>query len=132
MEPTLIYSAALRRVLQHYKVKNVVHGVAHITGGGFEENVPRAIPEGLCAQINLSSWDIPGVFKWLQGKGNLSQADMTQTFNCGIGMVMIVDPQYADQIMQRLEHENETCFRMGSVISSVQGKKVDLLNTLPF
>jgi len=130
--PTRIYVKSVLNVLGVFEEDQPVHGMVHITGGGFEENVPRAIPEGLCAQINLSSWDIPGVFKWLQGKGNLSQADMTQTFNCGIGMVMIVDPQYADQIMQRLEHENETCFRMGSVISSVQGKKVDLLNTLPF
>jgi phosphoribosylformylglycinamidine cyclo-ligase len=98
MTPTHIYSALVRRVLGHYKVKNVVHGIGHITGGGLLENTERILPAGVDLVFERNAWDIPPVFPWLQRLGQIDDDEMTQVFNMGIGLTFIVNPFYAKTI----------------------------------
>ena len=102
LEPTRIYVRPLRTVLGHYKVKNVVHGVAHITGGGLQENLERILPEGIRVVIDHDSWPTPPVFAWLQRLGQIEQAEMDRVFNMGVGMVLVVSPYYAESIRHQL------------------------------
>ena len=92
-----------------------VHALAHITGGGLTENLPRVLPEGLGADINLNSWQLPAVFKWLAAQGGMDQAEMLKTFNSGIGMVLSVEAERADAIIELLEDAGETVSRLGHV-----------------
>ena len=91
-----------------------VHALAHITGGGLTENLPRVI-EGFGAEIDLSAWSLPPVFQWLREQGGTDQADLLKTFNCGIGMVVVVAADQAEALTALLEGEGETVFRLGSV-----------------
>ncbi|MBY6089336.1 phosphoribosylformylglycinamidine cyclo-ligase [Maritimibacter alkaliphilus] len=91
-----------------------VHALAHITGGGLTENLPRVI-EGFGAEIDLSAWSLPPVFQWLREQGGTDQADLLKTFNCGIGMVVVVAADQAEPLTALLEGEGETVFRLGSV-----------------
>lgn len=102
LEPTQIYVRPLRKVLAYYRVKNVVHGLAHITGGGLHENLERILPEGIQIAIDRQSWPVPPVFPWLQKLGDVDQAEMDQVFNMGVGLVMVVSPFYAESIRQQL------------------------------
>ena len=86
LAPTRIYVKSLLSLIK----KIPVHALAHITGGGLTENLPRVIPDNLNAQIDLNAWQFPAIFDWLQSNGNVSQADMLLTFNCGVGMVVCV------------------------------------------
>lgn len=92
-----------------------VHALAHITGGGLTENLPRVLPEGLGADIDLGSWELPDVFKWLAAQGGMDQAEMLKTFNSGIGMVLSVEADKADAIVALLEAAGETVSRLGTV-----------------
>ncbi|QEW21099.1 Phosphoribosylformylglycinamidine cyclo-ligase [Marinibacterium anthonyi] len=94
-----------------------VHGLAHITGGGLTENLPRIFPEGLGAAIELGSWVLPPVFAWMQMAGGIAEAEMLKTFNCGIGMVLVVDPARAEDIAATLTAEGETVTRIGTVVA---------------
>ena len=87
LEPTQLYARPIRSVLRHYRVKQVVHGIAHITGGGLEENLARIVPPAIQIQIERGSWEIPPVFDWLQKLGSIEQAEMDRVFNMGVGMV---------------------------------------------
>ena len=98
LTPTRIYTGAIRQVLRHYRVKQVVHGIAHITGGGFGENIDRILPPGTAATIRRGTWTMPAVFPWLQDLGKVEDAEMHRVFNMGIGMVMIVSDYYAENI----------------------------------
>ena len=102
LEPTRIYVRAVRRVLANYKVKGVVHGIAHITGGGLHENLERILPEGVEAVIDRGSWPVPPVFGWLKRLGEIDDAEMDRVFNMGIGLVLVVSPYYADSIRHQL------------------------------
>ena len=102
LEPTRIYVRPLRQVLGYYRIKSVVHGIAHITGGGLHENLARIVPEGVQVVIDRGSWPMPPVFTWLQRLGEVEQAEMDQVFNMGIGMVLVVSPFYADSIRHQL------------------------------
>jgi len=102
--PTKIYVRAVKRVYKHYRVKQVVHGIAHITGGGLIDNPPRILPEG-CGIKLTRTWDLPPVFSWLQKTGNVADEEMFRVFNMGIGMVMIVAEYYADSIIRTLKTE---------------------------
>ena len=95
-----------------------VHGLAHITGGGLTENLPRVLPSGLGASIDLSTWELPPVFKWLASTGGLDQAEMLKTFNAGIGMVLVVDAAQADALVDLLAEAGETVHRLGIVDES--------------
>jgi phosphoribosylformylglycinamidine cyclo-ligase len=93
-----------------------VHGLAHITGGGLTENLPRVLPEGLGAQIDLGAWALPPVFKWLGAEGGLAQAEMLKTFNAGIGMVLVVAADRADALVAELAAAGESVHRLGHVV----------------
>lgn len=115
IEPTLIYTKAIREVLSHYKVKNVVHGIAHITGGGLEENIERILPDSFEIDIDGKSWDRPPVFEWLQKLGNVETDEMFRVFNMGIGLALIVSPFYADAIQRMLGQHGYPSWMIGSV-----------------
>ncbi|MGZ4969731.1 MAG: phosphoribosylformylglycinamidine cyclo-ligase [Methylobacter sp.] len=117
LEPTKIYVKTLLSLLD----KVPVHALAHITGGGLTENLPRVLPQGTKAHIDLASWEFPEIFKWLQEKGNVSQVDMLLTFNCGIGMIVCVAAEDERATLQTLSQLGETAFTIGELISS-EGK----------
>ncbi|MFQ5622778.1 MAG: phosphoribosylformylglycinamidine cyclo-ligase [Paracoccaceae bacterium] len=93
-----------------------VHGLAHITGGGLSENLPRALPDGLGADIDLSAWRLPAVFRWLVDRSGLDQAEALRTFNCGIGMVVIAGAGQAERIAASIAAHGETVIAIGTVI----------------
>ncbi|RKF16981.1 phosphoribosylformylglycinamidine cyclo-ligase [Roseovarius spongiae] len=93
-----------------------VHALAHVTGGGLTENLPRVLPEGLGARIDLDAWTLPGVFRWLRETGALDGAEMLKTFNCGIGMILVVDAGAAEGLVTLLEAGGETVTRLGEVV----------------
>ncbi len=124
LAPTRIYVKPLIAALQQYDI----HGMAHITGGGLTENVPRMLPDYHSAQIDRSAWEWPTVFQWLQHNGNISIADMLLTFNCGIGMVLAVPAVQADEIQAMLSAAGETVMRIGQIVDSpVQPASVEYL-----
>ncbi|MBY6161256.1 phosphoribosylformylglycinamidine cyclo-ligase [Mameliella alba] len=92
-----------------------VHALAHITGGGLTENLPRVLPEGLGAEIDLGAWDLPDLFKWMRGVGGIAEAEMLKTFNCGIGMILVVDPESEYAVDELLRGMGETVHRLGTV-----------------
>ncbi|MCV2892184.1 phosphoribosylformylglycinamidine cyclo-ligase [Lentibacter sp. XHP0401] len=92
-----------------------VHALAHITGGGLTENLPRVLPEGLGADINLDAWELPDVFKWLAATGGMAEAEMLKTFNSGIGMILSVEAAEATRLKALLEAEGEQVFELGHV-----------------
>jgi phosphoribosylformylglycinamidine cyclo-ligase len=102
LRPTTIYTRAVRSVLNHYKVKSVVHGIAHITGGGLHENLARILPPGVDVTIDRGSWPVPPVFTWLQQLGDVDDAEMFKVFNMGVGLVLVVSMYYAESIQQQL------------------------------
>ncbi|MFW6076662.1 MAG: phosphoribosylformylglycinamidine cyclo-ligase [Hyphomicrobiales bacterium] len=113
LAPTRIY---VKAVLAALKRHTGLKGLAHITGGGLTENVPRILPEALAAEIDLAAVEVPPVFGWLKAAGAISQAEMLRTFNCGIGMVAVVAEKQADDIMLTLAGEGETVTRLGRII----------------
>ena len=98
-----------------------VHGLAHITGGGLTENPPRVLPEGLACAIDLSAWELPPVFRWLAQTASMSEPELLKTFNCGIGMILVVAPDRADDLAALLSGMGETVARLGTI---VQGEGV--------
>ena len=115
MEPTRIYAAPLRRVLQHYKVKNVVHGVCHVTGGGLLENLQRILPPQVDAVVDHRSWSVPPCFAWLQKLGDIDDAEMDEVFNMGIGLVLVVSDYYAGSIRQMLADQGLATWEIGRI-----------------
>jgi phosphoribosylformylglycinamidine cyclo-ligase len=111
LAPTRIYVKPLLALLQEVEV----HALAHITGGGLTENLPRVLPQHSCAQIHRDSWRLPAVFEWLQTAGRISDSEMLRTFNCGIGMVVCVPQQAAQRATDILQAGGETVFRIGEV-----------------
>jgi phosphoribosylformylglycinamidine cyclo-ligase len=92
-----------------------VHGLAHITGGGLTENLPRVLPEGLGADIDLSAWELPAVFRWLAETAGMAESELLKTFNSGIGMIVVVAADRADAIAEVLTAEGETVTKIGTV-----------------
>ena len=113
LAPTRIYVKSLLALL----AQTEVHALAHITGGGLTENLPRVLPNHSCAQIRRDSWQLPAVFEWLQRSGKIADAEMLRTFNCGIGMVVCVPPQVADEATVILQNQGETVYRIGEIAS---------------
>ncbi len=114
LAPTKIYVSALKDIITN----SDVHALAHITGGGLLENLPRVLPENTCGVINTSSWRMPAVFEWLQQNGNVEQMEMFRTFNCGIGMVVVVPENKAESIMQTLKENGTVAWQLGHIESS--------------
>ncbi|MEA5444785.1 phosphoribosylformylglycinamidine cyclo-ligase [Gammaproteobacteria bacterium AB-CW1] len=117
LAPTRIYVKSLLDLFEQC----TVGGVAHITGGGLTENIPRILPEGLGVEIDPQSWSLPPLFQWLQEKGAVETAEMRRTFNCGIGMVVIVPEAEAEKATACLEAAGETVFSIGRVGRGIEG-----------
>lgn len=115
LEPTRIYARPVRQVLNHYKVKHVVHGIAHITGGGLRENLHRIVPEGARVVIDQHAWPRPAVFDWIQQLGEIEPAEMERVFNMGIGLVLVVAPYYAESILSQLADNGMAAWTIGRV-----------------
>ena len=111
LAPTRIYVKPMLAAMRQVRVK----GVAHITGGGLLENVPRVLPENVVAEIEKSRWTRPAIFDWLQAGGNVAENEMHRVFNCGIGMVAIVSAQDAAQALEILRGQGESAFRIGEI-----------------
>jgi phosphoribosylformylglycinamidine cyclo-ligase len=116
LTPTVIYAGVVRRVLRHYKVKSVVHGIAHITGGGMLENIARIVPPRARVAIDRHAWPLPPVFRWLEQLGDIDVAEMYRVFNMGIGLVLIVSSFYADAIRRMVEEQGHACWPLGRVV----------------
>ncbi|KAI9300307.1 phosphoribosylglycinamide synthetase [Cunninghamella echinulata] len=127
LTPTRIYVKQLLPVL----AKDLVKGLAHITGGGFLDNIPRVMPEHLSVSLDAGSYPFPPIFKWLKQAGQLSAYEMSRTFNCGIGMILVVEPENAATVTQLLEQVGEKVYTIGKVVakSDLDGKEVDVYNT---
>jgi len=111
LRPTRIYSETVLNVLKHFKIS----GIVHITGGGFVDNIPRVLPQGCQAVIGKGSWEAPPIFHFLRDKGQISDAEMCRTFNCGIGMVLVVDDKLTEDVMQQLSALGEKAYLIGEV-----------------
>ena len=111
LTPTRIY---VRPVLEALKSGHV-KALAHITGGGLLENIPRVLPDGIGVWLSTKSWDVPSVFRWMAKVGNIDATEMARTFNCGIGMVLIVAAEHAASITTTLTAQGEKVFRIGEV-----------------
>jgi phosphoribosylformylglycinamidine cyclo-ligase len=111
--PTRIYVKSLLALAGNCQI----NAIAHITGGGLVENVPRVLPDDLSARIDLSSWQLSPVFNWLQQSGNVEQMEMLRTFNCGVGMVLAIDAQQQQQCLDQLQALGETAWVIGDIVS---------------
>jgi phosphoribosylformylglycinamidine cyclo-ligase len=111
--------------LQHYPVKKrVVRGLAHITGGGLVDNIPRVLPPGRRVLLRRGSWPVPPVFTWLQQLGDIEQAEIDHVFNQGIGFVVIASPYYAESIQRQLREDRVPTFVIGEVREGEPGVEI--------
>ena len=117
IEPTRIYVRSLMPVVRAGKVD----ALAHITGGGLLENVPRVLPEGAHAMIDADAWEQPRLMAFLQAQGHIEPAEMARTFNCGIGMVLAVQPDLAGDVVAELQAAGETVMRIGAITQGSKG-----------
>jgi phosphoribosylformylglycinamidine cyclo-ligase len=111
LEQTRIYVKAVLKAIRSQHVK----ALAHITGGGLLENIPRVLPQGLGAKIDGKDWVVPPVFRWLSRSGALDALEMARTFNCGIGMAVVVAAAHKDMVTKILVDSGETVFRIGEI-----------------
>ena len=111
LAPTKIYVRPLLQLIEQLPVL----AMSHITGGGFTENIPRVLPEHACARIDLNSWSLPPIFQWLQSQGNLSQAELFRTFNCGVGMILCVSGENSDKALELLTNAGEQAWVIGAI-----------------
>jgi phosphoribosylformylglycinamidine cyclo-ligase len=126
LKPTRIYVRSVVAALDHYRVKGVVHGLAHITGGGLEGNVPRVVGRRCVVRIQESSWTRPPIFGLIQRLGSVERDEMFRVFNMGIGMVVIVAPYYADAVARILERHGERATVIGEIAQG-NGPKVEIV-----
>jgi phosphoribosylformylglycinamidine cyclo-ligase len=115
LTPTRIY---VRACLAAIRDTGGVKALAHITGGGFPDNIPRVLPDGLGVRIDLARVPVLPVFRWLAATGNIVEAEMLRTFNCGIGMIVVTAPGKADAVTAALAREGESVTRLGAVVSA--------------
>ncbi|AZL85540.1 phosphoribosylformylglycinamidine cyclo-ligase [Aliivibrio salmonicida] len=119
IEPTKIYiKSALKMIAEHD-----IHAISHITGGGFWENIPRVLPEGTKAVVDGKSWEWPAIFNWLQEKGNVDTYEMYRTFNCGVGLIVALPKEQAEQAVALLNAEGENAWVIGKVAAAEQGEE---------
>jgi phosphoribosylformylglycinamidine cyclo-ligase len=117
LEPTRIYVRALLALAQEGQIK----GLAHITGGGLLENIPRVLPENCHAFVDAGRWDLPLIFSLLQEGGRIAPVEMARTFNCGVGVAVVVAPEQADSVANALEGGGETAFEVGRIEQGQRG-----------
>ena len=121
IQPTTIYAKAINHLQETYDI----HGMAHITGGGFKENIVRILPENINAEIDLNAWQQPEVFNWIQTVGNVDHEEMLRTFNCGIGYVLVVNNSDSRRVINKLAETGHKAFLIGEITT---GKKEVRLN----
>jgi phosphoribosylformylglycinamidine cyclo-ligase len=121
IQPTTIYAKAINHLQKTYEI----HGMAHITGGGFKENIVRILPENINAEIDLNAWQQPEVFNWIQTVGNVDHEEMLRTFNCGIGYVLVVSNSDSKRVINKLAETGHNAFLIGEITT---GKKEVRLN----
>ncbi|RBP84203.1 phosphoribosylformylglycinamidine cyclo-ligase [Marinomonas rhizomae] len=120
MEPTRIYVKSILKLMESISV----NALAHITGGGLLENIPRVLPEDAAARIDAASWKRPAVFDWLQEQGNVEQEEMYRVLNCGVGMVLSIDAEKADEALSILKAEGENAWIIGDICPRNGGEEV--------
>ncbi len=120
LAPTRIYVKPVLELIE----KLEVHAIAHLTGGGFWENIPRVLPDNTQAVIDEASWQWPAVFNWLQQAGNVSRHEMYRTFNCGVGMVIALPAAEADNAVALLNSLGETAWKIGAIKASDAQERV--------
>jgi phosphoribosylformylglycinamidine cyclo-ligase len=128
LEPTRIYVKSLLAVLKG----GGVNALCHITGGGFPDNIPRVLPDGVGVRLDLEAIPVPPVFRWLAQTGGVAEPEMLRTFNCGIGMIVVADPAAADSVMQRLREAGENPVRIGETVAHTGGDPVQTSGHLKF
>jgi len=111
LAPTRIYVKPILNLLRDF----TINGMVHVTGGGFDGNVPRVLPKGVRARLDPDAWPRPPIFEWLRARGELAESEMLRVFNCGIGMILIVPREQADDIAQRLQGLGERAYRIGEI-----------------
>ena len=116
LTPTRLYPATCLPIIRKFDKK--IHGLVHVTGGGFYDNIPRALPKNFGAIIDSDSWSVPKIFNLLQEWGNVSRHEMFRTFNCGIGMILIVDADVVDELTAHLNENFETFYKIGRVVEN--------------
>jgi len=121
LAPTVIYNRPLLALQKHLQVR----AMAHITGGGILENLPRVLPQGLGAVIHRDSWQLPDVFQWLQRGGNITDTEMMRTFNCGVGMIIVVAPSQAAEARSVLEAQRVAAWELGVITDQAMGVHFD-------
>ncbi|MDE9496734.1 phosphoribosylformylglycinamidine cyclo-ligase [Xenorhabdus bovienii] len=109
--PTRIYVKPVLELIEQFEI----HAIAHLTGGGFWENIPRVLPENMQAKINASSWQWPAIFTWLQQAGNVNNHEMYRTFNCGVGMIIALPQSQAEQAVEWLNAAGENAWQIGTI-----------------
>ena len=109
--PTRLYAKPLLAAMKEFEIK----GMAHITGGGISENLPRVLPQNCTAHVDAKSWEMPKLFQWLQKEGNIAAAEMYRTFNCGIGMIVVAAHDKAEVLADFLRQQGETVYRLGEI-----------------
>ena len=121
LAPTTIYVRPVRKILNYYRNKQVVHGIAHITGGGLLGNLERIIPAGCRAVIERDSWQAPPVMTWLQSLGSIDPDEMDRVFNMGLGLVLVFNPHYENTIRRLVEDCGLRSWKIGEIQAGVQG-----------
>jgi phosphoribosylformylglycinamidine cyclo-ligase len=105
--------------------RGLVHGLAHITGGGLTDNLPRIVPDGLRARVKVGAWDVPPIFRLLAERGEIPEDDLWRTFNMGVGMVLVVPPKQLTKVFDTLRDGGCPGFPMGNVVAGDRGVEYD-------
>jgi phosphoribosylformylglycinamidine cyclo-ligase len=121
LTPTRVY---VKSCLAAIRGTKAVKGLAHITGGGFPDNIPRVLPAGLGARISLAAVPVRPVFQWLASEGGIAESEMLRTFNCGIGMIVVVSPKDADAVAQAFTNGGETTVKLGTIVKAAGEPRV--------
>jgi phosphoribosylformylglycinamidine cyclo-ligase len=121
LEPTRIYVEPMLAALRQ---TDGINGVVHITGGGFPDNIPRVLPDGVGVRLDLDAIPVPPVFGWLAQAGGVAEAEMLRTFNCGIGLIVIAAPDAAEAVVAALQTEGESPVLVGEVTHHAGGERV--------
>jgi len=127
LEPTRIY---VKPLLQALKGGDGISALCHITGGGFPDNIPRVLPDGIGVRLDLDAIAVPPVFGWLARTGSVAEAEMLRTFNCGIGMIVVASADKADAVIERLRQAGESPARIGETVARTGGEPVQTSGSL--
>ncbi|MEC9062732.1 MAG: AIR synthase-related protein, partial [Pseudomonadota bacterium] len=122
LEPTRIYVKSVLALLEDVQVS----AISHITGGGFWENIPRVLPDDAKVVIDESTWEWPAIFSWLQENGNVTRHEMYRTFNCGVGLVIVVDEKDTDEALNILKQHGENAWVIGDIAAKDGEEQVEI------